>query len=212
MNTAKYNAGDKGALVCKASAGRIADTYDFVLSTEDVDRHGDIVVQSGLNTKSFEQNPIALFQHDHNAPVGVWSNIRRVGKATVGTFKPVAKGTSRIGDIARSLLEQGVLKAVSIGFAGVEKTYLEPRGVKYLKSDLLEVSLVSVGANPNALMIAKSLSMTDDEIQKYLPTVASADAARREEEARRQQRERELLQQKAAEAIFRAHKMIRNMR
>lgn len=198
--------------ILKASAGRIADTYDFVLSTEDVDRHGDIVVQSGLNTKNFEQNPIALFQHDHASPVGVWSNIRRNGKATVGTFKPVAKGTSRVGDIARSLLEQGILKAVSIGFVGVEKNYLEPRGVKYLKSDLLEVSLVSVGANPNALMVAKSLSMTDDEIQKYLSNVASVGDIGSQEKSARQQHERELLRQKAAEALFRAHRTIRTMR
>lgn len=196
--------------VSKASAGRVADTYDFVLSTEDVDRHGDIVVQNGLDLTQFKKNPIALFQHDHASPIGVWKNLRKQGSATVGTFVPAAKGTSRAVDLALSLLEQGILKATSISFVGKEKVYLEPRGIKYLTSELLEVSLVTVGANANALMVAKSIGMTDEEIKTYftLPVGDLGDDGQRVI----QKSERDAIHKKALEAIFRAKQTINTVR
>ena len=197
--------------IIKSSAGRIADTYDFVLSTEDRDRHGDIVMQDGIDTGAFLKNPVALFQHDHSLPVGVWSNLRRAAGATVGTLSLVAKGTSRAGDLARSLLEQGILKAVSISFVGKEKAELEPRGWRFIKSELLEVSLVSVGANPNALLVAKSLNFTDEEIKKYLPEVAPVGSIDPDELASQLAR-RNALQKRAVDAIYHAKQTIRTMR
>jgi HK97 family phage prohead protease len=199
------------SVIQKASAGRVADSYDFVLSTQDVDRHGDIVVQDGLSIKQFEQNPIALFQHDHSAPVGVWSNLRRKGKALLGTFTPVAPGTSKVADLAVALLEQGVLRAVSVSFIGTKKEYMEPRGVRYLASELLEVSLVTVPANPNALRIAKSLGMSEDELNKFVITPPVGDIGD-DAPPKGQSADRTAVNKKALDAIYRAKKTIRSVR
>jgi HK97 family phage prohead protease len=199
-------------IIKKSKAGRVADTYDFVLSDGSVDRHGDIVVQDGLDLAPFKKNPVALFQHDHSAPVGVWSNLRRVGDQLLGTFSPVAQGTSRVADIARSLLAQGVLRAVSISFIGKEKVFLEPRGVKFVTSELLEVSLVTVGANPNALMIAKSLNMTDEEIQKYLPSAVPVGINGGAHSDALQLARREAIQKRAVDTLYHAKTTLRKLR
>ena len=86
-----------------------------------------------------------------------------------GKLRLAAAGTSRIVDITRSLVSQGILKAVSVGFLPTE---VEPvrngkgvptGGLRIKAPQLLEASLVSVPANPDALAIAKALNLTDLE-------------------------------------------------
>ena len=155
-------------LVQKSSAGRIADTQTFVLTTETPDRVGDIVVLDGLSTDNFKANPVALVHHRMgDFPVGIWKNVRRQGDALLADLALAAKGTSQIADLARSLIEQSILRAVSITFKPNEATPLKPRGMRFTKSELLEVSLVSVPMNPRAIMVAKSLGMSDDQISQF---------------------------------------------
>ena len=155
-------------IIKKSSAGRIADTQTFVLTTETPDRVGDIVVLDGLSLKNFKSNPVALVHHNSgDFPVGVWKNIRKQGDALVADLVLAAKGTSRVADLARALIEQGILRAVSIGFRVMKAEPIQPRGMKFFQSELLEASLVSIPMNPRAVMVAKSLDMTEDEVAKF---------------------------------------------
>lgn len=161
------------SIVKKSSAGRIADTMTFVLTAETPDRVGDVVMLNGLDLKSFKNNPVALVQHQSNEfPIGIWKNLRVAGDALLGDLQLAAKGTSKAADVSRALIEQGILRAVSIGFRAVEYAQLQPRGTKFIKSELLEASLVSVPMNPRALMVAKSVGMTDDELKQFFITPA----------------------------------------
>ena len=83
---------------------------------------------------------------------------RRERRAT-RTLELAPAGTSERIDEIRKLVEAGILRAVSVGFLPVElraTTKTEP-GELYVKQELIETSLVSVPANPNALAIAKIL-------------------------------------------------------
>jgi HK97 family phage prohead protease len=132
---------------------------EFVLSTEDVDRMGDTIKASGWDLSSFKANPIALLGHSHDQIIGVWENVRIEGKKLMGSLKLAKPGTSELIDTVRSLVDQRILKAVSVGFQPIEA---EPRksggGFNFIKSALHEVSLVSIPANPNALAVAKAFS------------------------------------------------------
>jgi HK97 family phage prohead protease len=162
-------------LVQKTSAGRIADTQTFVLTSETPDRVGDIVVLDGLSLKNFKENPVALVHHNSgDFPVGAWKNIRRQGDVLLADLHLAAKGTSRVADLARSLIEQGILRAVSIGFRAMKAEPIQPRGIKFFESELLEASLVSVPMNPRAVLVAKSLNMTPEEVSQFF-VVKSAD-------------------------------------
>jgi len=45
-----------------------AKTVDFVVSTEDVDRDGDIIRSEGWELDAFRQNPVVLWAHQHGIP------------------------------------------------------------------------------------------------------------------------------------------------
>jgi phage head maturation protease len=89
---------------------------DFVLSDATVDRYGDIVEPDGWNLKWFKGNPIALFGHNNSFPIGTWENVRVESGKLIARLKLAARGTSARIDELISLVEQGVLRAVSVGF------------------------------------------------------------------------------------------------
>lgn len=142
------------------------DGLDFVLSDATVDRMGDVIEPDGWDLKSFKKNPIALFGHSNSFPIGNWSNLRIEGGKLVGKLNLAARGTSNRIDELIGLVEQGVLRAVSVGFIpkkwepiDKDKPYA---GQRYIEQELLETSLVSVPANPAALALAKSLNLSNE--------------------------------------------------
>lgn len=145
------------------------DGLDFVLSDETLDRYGDIIEAKGWDLRDFKKNPIALFGHSGDFPIGNWENVRVAGGKLIGTLRLAAKGTSSRIDELISLVEQGILRAVSVGFRPLAAEPIDKEkpygGQRYKKSLLLETSLVSVPANPSALAIAKSLNISDETLE-----------------------------------------------
>lgn len=157
-------------------AAQTDSPFTFAFSVDGVtDRHGDIVDVNpkAVDLKDFKANPIALAFHNHDQPIGVWENIRFEGGKLLGDLKLAAKGTSDYIDTLRSLVEQKILKAVSIGFSAQEYEPIKGGGYRFTKWALHEVSLVSVPAHPQALAVAKSLGMKDQEINKFFDVSAS---------------------------------------
>lgn len=146
-----------------ASSG---EGMEFVLSDATVDRYGDIIDPSGWDLKNFKRNPIALFGHNASFPIGTWEDIRVDSGKLVARLKLAAKGTSARIDELIGLVEQGVLRAVSVGFKPIKAEPVDrekPYGAqRYLRSELLETSLVSVPANPAAIALAKSMNLSDE--------------------------------------------------
>lgn len=125
-------------------------TFSVIISTEDTDRHGEIVMQDGIDTERYMQNPVVLWGHNHNMPpIGItkkiYTEIRNGKKVTI------ADGIFSGDDFAqqiRRLYDAGIITATSIGF--IEK---EREGNTITASELLEFSFVSVPANPYALSL-----------------------------------------------------------
>jgi Phage capsid family/Caudovirus prohead serine protease len=140
-------------------------TLEYVMSDATVDRYGDVVEPRGWQLGTFKKNPIALFGHSGGFPIGTWKNVRVEGGALKGQLSLAAPGTSARIDEIRSLAEQGILRAVSVGFQPVPGE-VEPieggakRGLRYKKCELLECSLVSIPANPNAIQVARGLGVS----------------------------------------------------
>lgn len=155
-------------MVRKATASAVGPDLEFVLSDATVDRYGDIVDPSGWVLTAFKRNPIALFAHRHDEPIGTWSDVRVEGGKLKGKLNFAAAGTSARIDELRGLVEQGVLRAVSVGFSPIDADPIDPKRPygpqRYKKQELLETSLVSVPANPAALAIAKSLNVSEDTL------------------------------------------------
>lgn len=127
-------------------------SFTAVASSPRVDRHGESVDQKGWDLKNFKKNPVLLWAHDHTIPaIGV---AKRVwisdGKLM---FKGVWQEVTDMGKAAKKLVEDGIINSFSVGFLPSEMD-----GNTYTKQELLEISLVNVPANPDAMMLAyKSL-------------------------------------------------------
>jgi HK97 family phage major capsid protein/HK97 family phage prohead protease len=141
---------------------------EYVLSDDSIDRMGDSIQTNGWDLAEFanEKNPIALFNHNPNFIIGRWQDVRVDGNVLRGRLELANKNTSpRVNEI-RKLVEQGILKAVSVGFRDLQSEPLKSAdgralgGLRYLRPQLVEASLVAVPANPNALAIAKSLNIS----------------------------------------------------
>ena len=141
---------------------------DFVMSDATPDRFGDVIIPEGFDVRDFRRNPVALFNHNKDFIVGAWQNVRVQDGTLQGRLKLAPQGTSARIDEIRKLVEAGILRAVSVGFLPITQ---EPRresktgGITYLKSALVEASLVAIPANPNALSIARSLSVSHDTMR-----------------------------------------------
>lgn len=138
-------------------------TFEMVISTDDIDRHGEIVDQKGIDFSAYMKNPVVLWGHNHNQiPVGITDEIytRNAGAQT----QTVAKGRFASHEFAqtlRALFDAGMLKTSSIGF--IPKEY---NGATITKSELLEWSFVSIPANPYALALGKSGFNVEELIAK----------------------------------------------
>ena len=127
----------------------------FVLSTDDVDRHGDIISADGWTLDSYRANPVLLWAHDYRQPA-----IGRAAKMWTEPHRLLANMEFAPTEFAQeiaSLYRTGFQWGVSVGFKPIR--YEERRdektgaflGLRFLEQELLEVSAVPVPANRSAL-------------------------------------------------------------
>ena len=133
-------------------------------STADFDRAGDTIsaeawTKGGLN--NFEKNPIILFKHDYNKPIGRATGL----KVTENGLELKAKISKSAPDHVAQLVKEGILGAFSVGFRVKDADYLEETdGLKIKDAELFEVSVVSVPCNQAATF---SLAKSFDSIEEY---------------------------------------------
>ncbi len=131
----------------------------FVISSEEVDRHGDVISAHGWRLTAYRQNPVFLWAHDYTRPVigravSVWPEADQLLARM--QFAP----TSFAGEVA-ALYRSGYQQGVSVGFKPLR--YEERRqeqtgaflGIRFLEQELLEVSAVPVPSNRQALRRAQ---------------------------------------------------------
>lgn len=163
-------------LVYKAGTQSESNPFEFVMSTADEDRMGDIVEQDWV-LSHFKKNPVALWMHKTAEPIGVWERVRVEGGKLVGKLALAEKGTSELIDRIRSLIEQRILRAVSVGFMSGKAEPLDEKdpwgGFRLSKNELMECSVVTVPANQNALNVGKGL---DQESRSLLLADCSGEA------------------------------------
>jgi hypothetical protein len=161
----------------------------FVISTEQVDLMGDIVVQAGMTPVS-ERIPA---QVDHSGKmrdlIGWWDNIKTESKRTLADLILFDQDKGFVmADMVRALGDAGVRLAASIGFhpdlnEGGYELIRDPSndwvtGIKFLRSKLVETSVVVVPANPGALSvrsleIGKSFGLDAPRFQAFVASEAS---------------------------------------
>jgi len=130
----------------------------MIASTPAVDRDRDRVLPKGANITNYEKNPVLIFGHNYADP---WAVIGRASDVTVGhgdiRFRPELRQPANDNDpmtIVQALWDQGLLKAASIGFNPSQYEKNDFGGRDFTEWELLEISLVPVPANQEALRLA----------------------------------------------------------
>ena len=164
----------------KVHDGRVSG-MEFILSDETPDRMDDVILSDGWDLKNFKKNPIALFGHRSDFVIGRWRDLRVDNKQLLGNLEMAPEGTSDRIDEIRRLVDANILKAVSVGFKPIETKDREGTdwGSIYTKCELVECSLVSVPANPNALAVAKSLKISPETMNFVFAGQGNEDVVRR---------------------------------
>jgi HK97 family phage prohead protease len=125
-----------------------------VATTPSPDRVGDIVEPLGVEFK----NPLPLlWQHQASKPVG---SVKFDKPTKDGiTFEAKIEKTEEPGtlkdrlDEAWQSVKMGLVRAVSIGFRSLEEAYdREKGGWHFLRTEVMELSLVTIPAQPDAVI------------------------------------------------------------
>ena len=139
-------------------------------STADFDRAGDSISaeawqKGGLS--NFEKNPIILFNHDYDRPIGRATGMKS-GPNGLELECKISKNAP--GNVAE-LVKDGVLGAFSVGFRIKDADYIkETDGLMIKDAELFEVSVVSVPCNQSATFsLAKSFD-SDAEYEEFKKT------------------------------------------
>jgi HK97 family phage prohead protease len=142
-----------------------AGIFDVNITTEAVDRMGDIVRAAGGKLENYLKNPVVLWAHDYATPPVARALSLEVtpGEGIKAQFQFAEWGVSELSDTVRRLWASKFLNATSIGFIPIKSMNLDdkagPWGPKeFVEWELLEFSIVPVPANQEALSNAiKSL-------------------------------------------------------
>ena len=162
----------------RKAAGK-ASTFTATITTDSVDRDGEVVIPAGMNSKDYEKNPVLLYEHDALKPIGKMLRMKRAERAIEAEFalapRPEGHAGDWLPDTVAALLDFGALNTMSIGFMGMEArpatkadTERFGDGVRrvYGKWKLLEVSVVSLPANQDAIVTAVRKGLVSREAVK----------------------------------------------
>ncbi len=135
-----------------------ADVRVFTISTASEDREGDVLIPAGCVSANYLKNPVVLWAHDYySLPIG---KTRHIGATFDDRLEAdVEFAPTDFAQEVKSLVDAGFLKGASVGFNPLEPGEPLPngQGYRYKRWELLEWSIVSVGVNPDALLVvAKS--------------------------------------------------------
>lgn len=132
-----------------------ADSFRACITDETVDRYGDVILAEGLDVSAYRRNPVVLFGHKGDQPIGRATRVWRDGARWLADF--TLAGTDKAREVAQ-LIQDKVLGAVSVGFLPTDAPRVRKDddgawlGYVFPKTELLEFSVVSVPANPAALI------------------------------------------------------------
>jgi HK97 family phage prohead protease len=140
----------------------------WVASTPALDRDKDHVMPFGLELERYRANPVLMWGHNYRDP---WALIGRAAQVQTTDadlrIQPEWREPVNESDpmhVIRSLIDSGLVRALSIGFNPLEYADNEHGGRDYQRAEILEISVVPIPANQEALRLAaKALSDTTDD-------------------------------------------------
>jgi len=167
---------------------------NVTISTNAVDRSGDIVEPNGGKFVNFKKNPVVLMAHDYSGlPIGKASDLKKTENGITAKVTFPEEGTYPLADTVYNMYKQKFMRAWSIGFIPTKSEEIKDEegkknitGYRFLNWELLEFSACSVPANPEALtnMISKGIDIGLLKEEGLIEIVDGVDIEKVEEKAK----------------------------
>lgn len=131
----------------------------FRVSNGALNAHGGRVITAGIDLTRFNANPQLFYMHDWCSNLGKWENIEKMGDELL--MVPIFDEDDEFAVSIKKKVDKGFLKAASIGIEILEMSN-DPSVMlsgqtrpTITKCSLLEVSIVTLPANPEACTLHK---------------------------------------------------------
>ena len=195
-----------GEITCDVKAVADQDrVLSFVGTSAIRDRTGDELTVGGWNFKHYKRNPVVMFGHNYGSlPIGKTVKIHKDDNKWVFDVEFASEEDNPLAQQVFNLCKKGFLRGVSVGFRSLKSEWIDPDGddeleqkrakeepdakpgKRFSKKELLELSVVPIPANPEALMLAHKRGLElPDQVKRELGNIA----LERSIEALRQTRE-----------------------
>lgn len=169
-----------------------------LISNDSVDRAGDIIDPQGWTLENYKRNPIVLLNHSYDVRDIIGKSVA-IDTSKEGLYSTTEFGQHMVGEEAFLLVQAGLAKAWSVGFAPV-KGHTMVRGASdeiecpvcmalkpknswathFTAADLLEYSLVAIPMNQDVVMDAVKAGLTKAHVPLFFrntePETPSLDA------------------------------------
>lgn len=161
---------------------------EAIISTERINSYGSRVLTAGIDLTQYEKNPIVLYMHrrgrKEDMPIGIMTNLRVENGILYGTPK-FDDDTEDERNISKKW-DRGTLRMLSAGLDVLEWSEDPAMLVAgqtrptVTKSKLIEVSVVDIGSNDDALQVGlyhegKLLTLAAGEESDHLPLLSSTE-------------------------------------
>ena len=156
--------------------------YTFRMTSERVDRQGEVVTLDGWDFTSYLTNPVVLNSHQYGDIEAIVGRCVGITRDEQGWNAAIRFNSTEYGRLASALVEEGDLRAVSVGFRPVVVQYPDAttmrqsramarlartdtgkalvsldvppgKAVRHLTKELLEISVVPIPANADAIRL-----------------------------------------------------------
>ena len=155
---------------------------EVIISTSAIARDGHILEPAGCDLTNYRANPIVLWQHNPDTPVGRAADLMVDGDRIRARILFAPAGVSAKADEVRGLVKTGIVSGISVGFDVLDSEPLDPKkpygGQRFTKWELLECSFCSVPADPGAAVTARTASSPESTTVKPQENTMSNTQAR----------------------------------
>lgn len=150
---------------------------EVVVSNSGIDRYGDSINVNGIDLTQIRRNPVVLWAHQYSGlPIGQITKLWKSGGNLMARIK-LDYDLYDFADTVYKMILRGTIRAVSIGGLVLEFGLKEDGSTDWFnieKLEMVELSVVPVGAHPDALVTSKSLGMTPEKLKSQFESFVRA--------------------------------------
>lgn len=137
--------------------------FRFKITSEELDRYGDIIDFGAIETAFWQKNPVVLWNHDASMlPIGRGTRLEFVEEEKAVYMEGIFANND-FAQTVRKEYQDGFIFACSIGYIENERFTDDEGNRRVTKAELLEVSIVPIPAHRDALtaILEKGFDLVD---------------------------------------------------